>query len=79
MLVNLSNISYGVMKILLHQDETFSKYHTESVQKFRFAFSEQMWFLIFYTIFMENIKNHIKSYIIVNVLKKLIQKRRNHL
>ena len=42
MLVSLINIIYCAMKILPYQDETFSKYHTESVQEFRFALSGQI-------------------------------------
>ena len=39
MLVNLINTAYCAMKILPWQEEVFSKYHTESVQEFRFALS----------------------------------------
>ena len=39
-LVNLINIAYCAMKLLPHQDETFSKYQNESTQEIRFAFSE---------------------------------------
>ena len=42
MLVNLINIPYCAMKILPYQEESFSKYRTESVQEFRFALSEQI-------------------------------------
>lgn len=42
MLVSLINIIHCAMKILPYQDETFSKYHTESVQEFRFALSGQI-------------------------------------
>ncbi len=79
MLVNLINITYCAMKILPYQDETFSKYGTESVQEFRFALSGQIREQIFYAIFVENIETHIKSNTIINVLKQLIQQQGCHL
>lgn len=79
MLVNLINITYCAMKILSYQDETFSKYRTESVQEFRFALSGQIREQIFYAIFAENIETHIKSNIIVNALKQLTQQQGYHL
>ena len=42
MLVNLINTAYCAMKILPWQEDTFSKYRAESVQKFRFALSEEI-------------------------------------
>ena len=68
MLVNLINITYCATKILPHQDEVFSKHHTESVQEFRFALSSQIREQVFYAIFVKNIKNHIKSNTIMNAL-----------
>ena len=79
MLVNLINITYCAMKILPYQDETFSKYRTESVQEFRFALSGQIREQIFYAIFVENIETYIKSNTIINALKQLIQQRGYHL
>ena len=46
----LINILYCAMKILPYQEESFSKYRTESVQEFRFALSEQIRQQVFYII-----------------------------
>lgn len=79
MLVNLINITYCAMKILPYQDEAFSKYCTESVQEFRFALSDQIREQVFYAIIVENIETHIKSNVMINALKLLIQQRGCHL
>ena len=75
MLVNLINIAYCAMKVLPYQDETFSKYRTESVQEFRFVLSEQIRQQVFYAIFVEKVETSIKSNTLINVLKYLIQKQ----
>ena len=79
MLVNLINITYCAMKLLPYQDETFSKYQTESVQEFRFALSEQIRQQVFYAIFVEKAETSIKSNTFINALKQLIQKQGYHL
>lgn len=79
MLINLINISYCAMKLLPYQDTAFSKYHTESVQEFRFALSEQIRQQIFFATFVENIETSIKSNKIVNALKQLIVQQGYHL
>ena len=79
MLVNLINITYCAMKILPYQDEAFSKYRTESVQEFRFGLSGLIREQVFYAIFVESIETHIKSNVIINALKQLIQQRSYHL
>ncbi len=79
MLVNLINVAYCAMKILPYQDETFSKYCTESVQEFRFALNGQIREQVFYAIFVENIETHIKSNTIINTLKQLIKHQGYHL
>ena len=71
-LVNLINIAYCAMKLLPYQDEAFAEYHTKSVQEFRFALSEQIRKQVFYTIFVDNIENSIKSNAIMKTLKQLI-------
>lgn len=75
MLVNLINTAYCAMKLLPYQDDTFSKYRTESVQEFHFALSEQIRQQVFYAIFVENIVICFKT----NALKQLIQKQGYHL
>lgn len=77
--VNLINIAYCAMKILTYQDEAFSKYHTESVQEFRFVLSEQIQAEVFLTAFLRNIENNIKSNSVVKALKQLIQQRGTYL
>ena len=67
------------MKLLPYQDETFSKYQTESVQEFRFALSRQIREQVFYVIFMENIETRIKSNAIISALKQLIRQQGYHL
>lgn len=79
MLVNLINIAYCAMKLLPYQDETFSKYRTESVQEFRFALSEQIRQQVFYAIFVEKAETSIKSNALIKALKQLIQKQGYHL
>lgn len=79
MLVNLINIAYCAMKLLPYQDEAFAKYRTKSVQEFRFALSEQIRKQLFYTIFVDKIKNTIKSTAIMNALKQLITQQGFHL
>ena len=75
MLVNLINITYCAMKLLPYQDEAFSKYRAESVQEFRFALSVQIRQQVFFAILVENIKTHIKSNVVINALKQLIQQQ----
>lgn len=79
MLVNLINISYCAMKLLPYQEESFSKYQSESVQEFRFALSEQIRQQVFYATFVKNIETHIKSNAIVKALKQLIHQQGCHL
>ena len=79
MLVNLVNIAYCAMKLLPYQDEAFAKYRTKSVQEFRFALSEQIRKQVFYTTFVDNIENTIKSTAIMNALKQLIMQQGFHL
>ena len=67
------------MKLLLYQEETFSKYRTESVQKFRFALSEQIRQQVFYAIFVEKAETSIKSNALINAVKQLIRKQGYHL
>ena len=75
MLVNLINITYCAMKLLPYQDEAFSKYRAESMQEFRFALSVQIRQQVFFAILVENIKTHIKSNVVINALKQLIQQQ----
>ena len=79
MLVNLINIAYCAMKLLPYQDEAFAEYRTKSVQEFRFALSEQIRKQVFYTNFVYNIENTIKSTAIMNALKQLITQQGFHL
>ena len=79
MLVNLINITYCAMKLLPYQDETFAKYHTKSVQEFRFALSEQIRRQVFYATFVDSIENSIKSNTVMNALKQLIVQQGFHL
>lgn len=79
MLVNLINISYCAMKLLPYEDETFSKYRTESVQEFRFALSEQIHQQVFYATFVKNIETRIKSSAVIKALKQLIQEHIGYL
>lgn len=79
MLVNLINISYCAMKILPYQEESFSKYRTESVQEFRFALSEQIRQQVFYATFVRNIETSIKSSVVMKALKQLIRQQYWHL
>lgn len=79
MLVNLINISYCAMKLLPYQDEAFFKYQTESVQEFRFALSEQIRQQVFYAIFVEKVETSIKSNVLINALKQLVEKQGYHL
>ena len=75
MLVNLINISYCAMKILPYQDVNFKEYQDKSVPEFRFALSSQIREQIFYAHFVKNIENHIKSNLLINTLKMLIQQQ----
>ena len=68
MLVNLINISYCTKKILPYQDEHFSKYHTKSIQEFRFELSQGIRVQIFFTTFVKNIEIRIKT----NAIKKAL-------
>lgn len=79
LLVNLINITYCAMKILPYQDEAFAKYRTESVQEFRFSFSEKIKQEVFFSNFVQNIETSIKSTAVSNALKRLIQQRFNYL
>ena len=79
MLVNLINIAYCAMKLLPYQDEAFAEYRTKSVQEFRFVLSEQIRKQVFYTTFVDNIENTIKSTAIMNALKQLITQQGFHL
>ncbi len=79
MLVNLINIAYCAMKLLPYQDEAFAEYRTKSVQEFRFALSGQISKQVFYTTFVDNIENTIKSTAIMNALKQLITQQGFHL
>ena len=79
MFVNLINIAYCAMKILPYQDKIFFQYQTESVQEFRFAISEQIRWQVFYAIFVEKVKTSIKSSVLINALKQLVQKRGYHI
>lgn len=78
MLVNLINITYCAMKLLPYQDETFSKYRTESVQEFRFALSEQIRKEVFYANFAKSIETSIKSSAIAKAIKQLILQQGCH-
>lgn len=79
MLVNLINIAYCAMKLLPYQDEVFAKYRAKSIQEFRFALSEQIRRQVFYTTFVDNIKNSIKSTAVINALKQLVTQQGFHL
>ena len=79
MLVNLINISYCAMKILPYQDKYFSKYHTKSVQEFRFELSQEIRKQIFFATFVKNIETHIKSETMIKALKQLICQQVCHL
>ena len=79
MLVNLINIAYCAMKPLPYQDEAFAEYRTKSVQEFRFALSEQIRKQVFFTTFVNNIENTIKSTAVMNALKQLITQQGFHL
>ena len=75
MLVNLINISYCAMKILPYQDTSFKEYQDKSVQEFRFVLSSQIREQVFYAHFVKNIENRIKSNLLINTLKMLIQQQ----
>ena len=79
MMVNLINISYCAMKILPYEDEQFAKYHTKSVQDFRFELSQGIHSQIFFATFVKNIETHIKSNAMIKALKQLIQQPVYHL
>ena len=71
MLINLINISYCAMKLLTYMEETFSKYRNGSVQEFRFVLNEQIRRHIFYVNLVQNIETHIKSKVVIKVLRYL--------
>lgn len=71
MLVNLINISYCAMKLLLYMEGTLSQYRDGSVQEFRFALSEQIRRHIFYANLVQHIETHIKSMTAIKALRKL--------
>lgn len=75
MLVNLINITYCAMKLLPYYDEIFSAYRALSVQEFRFALSEQIRQQVFYAIFVEKVETHIKSNVVINALKQMVQQQ----
>lgn len=79
MLVNLINISYCAMKLLPYQDKAFSRYQTKSVQEIRFAISEQVRRQVFYASFVEMAETRIKSNMVINALKQLVQRQGYHL
>ena len=79
MMVNLINIAYCAVKLLPYQDKAFEMYRTQSVQDFRFALSEQIRQQVFYAIFVEKVETGIKSNLIINALKQLIQRQGYHL
>ena len=79
MLINLINITYCAMKLLPYKDETFSEYHTESVQEFRFVLSRRIREQVFYAIFVQNVETHVKSNAMINALKLLVRKQGYHL
>ena len=79
MMVNLINIAYCAVKLLPYQDKAFEMYRTQSVQDFRFALSEQIRQQVFYAIFVEKVETGIKSNVIINALKQLIQRQGYHL
>ena len=70
--VNLVNIAYCAMKILPYQDETFAQYKNDSVQKFRFALSQQIRQQIIFAIFVENAETTIKSKVFFKYLKSVL-------
>ena len=74
-LVNLINIAYCAMKILPYQNASFQEYQDKSVQEFRFVLSSQIREQIFYTHFVKNIESCIKSNLLINTLKMLIQQQ----
>jgi len=67
------------MKLLPYQEEAFAKYRTKSAQEFRFALSEQIRRQIFYTAFVNNIENSIKSTAVMNTLKQPVTQQGFHL
>ena len=67
------------MKILPYEDEQFAKYHTKSVQDFRFELSQGIHSQIFFATFVKNIETHIKSNAMIKALKQLIQQPVYHL
>ena len=79
MLVNLINISYCAMKLLLYQDKTFSEYRTKSVQEFRFELSQGIRRQIFFAPFVKNVETHIKTNAVKKALNRLIHQQVYHL
>ena len=74
MLVNLINISYCAMKLLLYTEEIFSQYRGDSVQDFRFVFSERIRRQISYVNLAQHFETHIKSKAVIKVLEQLYLK-----
>ncbi len=72
MLVNLINISYCAIKLLLYEDELFAEFRNESVQESHFVLSEQIRAQIFYTTLVGNIETSINSNWLIKPLKQVI-------
>ena len=79
MLVNLINISYSAMKLLPYLDDKFADYRNKSVQDFRFALSEGIRSQVFFTTFVQNVENRIKSTTVINALKQVFSQNMSHL
>ena len=79
MMVNLINVAYCAMKLLLYRDERFSDYRDKSVQDFRFALSEGIRRQVFFATFVKNIETRIKSSSVINALKQVVFKQGHYL
>ena len=79
MMVNLINISYCAMKLLPYVDNEFADYKDKSVREFHFAISEGIREQIFFTGFVQNIENQIKSKSVINAIKQAFRKHGYHL
>ena len=79
MLVNLINISYFALKLLPYLDDKFADYRNKSVQDFRFALSEGIHSQVFFTTFVQNVENRIKSTTVINALKQVFSQNMSHL
>lgn len=75
LLVNLINIAYCAMKVLPYQDDSFSRYHNESTQEIRFAFSEGIRQEIFFAKFAANTENGKKSIWIIDSAKQWFREK----